>query len=47
MSDPLVVIVVAIIGATIAAVELIRSKGQMLLAWAVLLLALAVLIDRL
>lgn len=47
MSDPLVVIVVAIIAGTLAATELIRSKGQALLAWAVLLLALAVLVDRL
>jgi hypothetical protein len=47
MSDPLVVIVVAIIAATIAGLELIRTKGQEALAWAVLLLSLAVLIDRL
>ena len=47
VSDPLVVIVVAIIAATIAGLELIRSKGQEALAWAVLLLSLAVLIDRL
>jgi len=47
MSDPLVVIVVAIISATIAGLELIRTKGQEALAWAVLLRALAVLIDRL
>jgi len=47
MSDPLVVIVVAIIAATLAGVELIRTKGQAILAWAVFLLCLAVLIDRL
>jgi hypothetical protein len=47
VSDPLVVIVVAIIAGTIAAIELIRTKGQEMLAWAVFLLSLAVLIDRL
>lgn len=45
--DPVVVIVVAIVAATIAAGELVRTKGQAMLAWAVLLLALAVLVDRL
>lgn len=47
MSDYLVVVVTAIIAATIAGMELLRSKGQALLAWAVLLLALAILVDRL
>ena len=47
MSDFIVIVVLAIIAGTIAAVELIRSKGQALISWAVLLLALAVLVDRL
>jgi hypothetical protein len=47
VSDPLVVIVVAIIAATLAGVELIRTKGQQILAWAVFLISLAVLVDRL
>lgn len=47
MSDYIVVIVLALIAGTIAAVELIRTKGQALTDWAVLLLALALLVDRL
>jgi hypothetical protein len=47
MSDYIVIIVLAIIAGTIAAVELIRSKGQALSDWAILLLALALLVDRL
>jgi hypothetical protein len=47
LGDPLIVIVAAIIAATIAALELVRTKGQLPIGWAVLLLALAVLVDRL
>lgn len=47
LGDPLVVIIAAIVAATIAAMELARTKGQQLLAWAVIILAVAVLIDRL
>lgn len=47
MDDLIVVVVLAIIAGTLAAVELIRSKGQALLAWAVLLVALALVADKL
>ena len=47
MSDYIIVIVLAIIAGTLAATNLIRSKGQDLVSWAVLLLALALLVDRL
>jgi hypothetical protein len=47
MNDFIVVVVLAIIAGTLAVVDLIRSKGQALLAWAVLLIALALAADKL
>ncbi len=47
MSDLLIVIALAVVAAVLAGVELARTKGQDLLSWAVLLLALAAIIDRL
>lgn len=47
MNDLIVVVVLAIIAGTLAVVELIRSKGQALTDWAVLLLALALVADKL
>jgi hypothetical protein len=47
MNDLIVVVVLAIIAGTLATVELIRTKGQDLIAWAVLLLAIALVADKL
>lgn len=47
MSDIVIVLVLAIVAAILAAVELMRTKGQDLAAWAILLIALALLVDRL
>jgi hypothetical protein len=47
MSDFIVVIVLVLIAALLAGITLLRNRGQELLPWAVLALALAVLVDRL
>ena len=41
------VVVLAIIAGTLAVVELIRSKGQALTDWAILLIAIALVADKL
>ena len=47
MSDYVFVVALAFIAGVLAIIELSRTRFQDLLAWAVLLLGLAVLVDRL
>jgi len=43
--NTVVVLALAIVAVILAGIGLIQSKGQAMLAWAVLLLAIAVIID--
>ena len=47
MSDFVIVLVLVIIAALLAGMDLIRTRGQMFVSWAVLALALAILVDKL
>ena len=47
MSDFIIVLVLAIGAAFLAGIELFRTRAQDLIAWAVLALALAVIVERL
>jgi|RhiMethySRZTD1v2_1073278.scaffolds.fasta_scaffold578470_2 hypothetical protein len=47
MSDFVIVLVLVLLAALLAGVELVRSKAQDMNAWAILVLALAVLVDKL
>lgn len=47
MSELVIVLVLAIVAGVLAGVELARTRGQDLLSWAVLLLAVSILVDRL
>jgi len=47
MSDFVIVLVLVLLAALLAGVELVRSKAQDMNAWAILVLALAILVDKL
>jgi hypothetical protein len=47
MSEIVVVLVLAIVAAVLAGVELARTRGQDLISWAVLLVALALVVRAL
>jgi hypothetical protein len=47
ISEWFIVITLALIAVVLAGIELVRSKGQNLTAWAVALLAVAVIVERL
>jgi cytochrome b subunit of formate dehydrogenase len=47
MSDYLIVLVLALVAALVSGIDIYRTKGQALTPWAVLALAVAVLVDRL
>jgi hypothetical protein len=47
VTELVVVLVLAIIAAVLAGVEITRTRGQDLLSWAVLAVALAIIVDRL
>jgi hypothetical protein len=47
VSDFVIVLVLVLLAALLAGVELVRSKAQDMNAWAILVLALAVLVDKL
>jgi hypothetical protein len=45
MSDAVIVLVLALVAALITGLELIRTRGQDLTCWAVLALAIAMIVD--
>jgi uncharacterized membrane protein YfcA len=47
VTELVVVLVLTIIAAVLAGVEITRTRGQDLLSWAVLAVALALIVDRL
>ena len=47
MSDFVIVLVLVLLAALLAGIELLRTKGQGLGAWAILVIALAILVDKL
>ena len=47
MSELVIVLVLAFVAGILAAVEVTRTRGQDLGAWAVLALAVAIVVDRL
>ena len=47
MSELVIVLVLAIVAAILAAVELTRTRGQDLGSWGLLVLAVALIVDRL
>lgn len=46
MSELVIVLVLAVISAVLAGIELARTKGQSLTCWGLLALALAVIIEK-
>jgi archaellin len=46
MTESIVIIALALVAAIVAGVELVRTRGQALTDWAVLLLALAILLAQ-
>jgi len=47
MSDFVIVLVLVLLAALLAGIALVRSRAQDMNAWAILMLALAVLVDKL
>jgi hypothetical protein len=47
VSELVIVLVLAIIACVLSGIELARTKGQDLISWAVLAIAVAVIVDRL
>jgi hypothetical protein len=46
MSDFVIVLALVLLAAMLAGIELVRSKAQNMNAWAILVLALALLVDQ-
>jgi hypothetical protein len=47
VSDFVIVLVLVLLAALLAGIELVRTRGQAMMPWAILVLALAILVDKL